>query len=153
MIARPNRAPLTDRQVDDIIGALLRYGVMLSASVVAAGGIWYLIQYGSSPPGYRVFRGEPEYLRHLRGIVSGIPGFHCRRMIQLGLVLLIATPVARVAFSVVAFVLQRDRTYVAITLIVLAVLLFSLTGRRRGWVFGGAGNPACGRALQRVRAG
>src|ERR1039458_10636738 len=114
MIARPNRAPLTDRQVDEIIGALLRYGVMLSASVVAAGGIWYLIQYGSSPPGYRVFRGEPEYLRHLRGIVSGIPGFHCRRMIQLGLVLLIATPVARVAFSVVAFVLQRDRTYVAI---------------------------------------
>src|ERR1017187_2319439 len=130
MIARPNRAPLTDRQVDEIIGALRRYGVMLSASVVAAGGIWYLIQYGSSPPGYRVFRGEPEYLRHLRGIVSGIPGFHCRRMIQLGLVLLIATPVARVAFSVVAFVLQRDRTYVAITLIVLAVLLFSLTGSR-----------------------
>jgi uncharacterized membrane protein len=132
MIARPNRAPLTDRQVDEIIGALLRYGVMLSASVVAAGGIWYLIQYGSSPPGYRVFRGEPDYLRHLRGIVSGIPGFHCRRMIQLGLVLLIATPVARVAFSVVAFVLQRDRTYVAITLIVLAVLLFSLTGRMSG---------------------
>jgi uncharacterized membrane protein len=118
--------PLSDRQVDNIIGALLRYGVMLSASVVAAGGTWYLIQYGSTPPGYQVFRGEPEYLRHLRGIVSGIPGFHCRRMIQLGLVLLIATPVARVAFSVVAFLLQRDRTYVAITLIVLAVLLFSL---------------------------
>jgi uncharacterized membrane protein len=65
-------------------------------------------------------------LRHLQGIVSGIPGFHCRRMIGLGLVLLIATPVARVAFSVVAFLLQRDRAYVAITLIVLAVLLFSL---------------------------
>ena len=132
MRARPNHAPLTDRQVDEIIGALLRYGVMLSASVVAAGGIWYLIQYGTAPPDYRVFRGEPEYLRHLRGIVTGIPGFHCRRMIQLGLVLLIATPVARVAFSVVAFLLQRDRTYVAITLIVLAVLLFSLTGRITG---------------------
>jgi len=111
---------------------LLRYGVMLSAFVVAAGGIWYLIQYGGTPPGYQVFRGEPEYLRHLRGIVSGIPGFHCRRMIQLGLVLLIATPVARVAFSVVAFILERDRAYVAITLIVLAVLLFSLTGRISG---------------------
>jgi uncharacterized membrane protein len=122
---------MTDRQVDRIIGALLRYGVLLSAAVVAAGGIWYLIQYGTSPPGYHVFRGEPEYLRHLRGIVSGIPGFHCRRMIQLGLVLLIATPVARVAFSVVAFVLQQDRTYVAITLIVLGVLLFSLMGGAR----------------------
>ena len=124
---------MTDRQVDEIIGALLRYGVLLSAGVVAAGGIWYLIQYGTAVPGYHVFRGEPEYLRHLRGIVSGIPGFHCRRMIQLGLVLLIATPVARVAFSVVAFLLQRDRTYVTITLIVLAVLLFSLSGRMGGY--------------------
>jgi uncharacterized membrane protein len=124
--------PLSDRRVDEIIGGLLRYGVILSASVVAAGGIWYLIQYGTSSPSYQVFRGEPEYLRHLRGIVSGVPGFHCRRMIQLGLVLLIATPVTRVAFSVVAFILQRDRMYVVITLIVLSVLLFSLTGRASG---------------------
>jgi uncharacterized membrane protein len=126
------REPMTDQRVDEIIGGLLRYGVMLSASVVAAGGIWYLIQYGATLPGYRVFRGEPENLRHLRGIVTGIPGFHCRRMIQLGLVLLIATPVARVAFSVVAFTLQRDRAYVVITVIVLAVLAFSLIGRASG---------------------
>src|SRR5580698_8702661 len=124
--------PLSDQKMDEIIGAMLRYGVMLSGAVVAAGGIWYLIQYGASAPGYHVFRGEPEYLRHLRGIVTGIPGFHCRRMIQLGLVLLIATPVARVAFSVVAFLLQRDRAYVVITLIVLAVLLVSLIGRASG---------------------
>lgn len=124
-------AGMTDQRFDEIIGGLLRYGVFLSASVVAAGGIWYLIQYGTTPPGYHVFRGEPEYLRHVRGIVGGIPGFHCRRVMQLGLVLLIATPVARVAFSVVAFAMQRDRTYVAITLIVLAVLLFSLSGAGR----------------------
>jgi len=126
----PLRTPLTDQQVDEIIGTLLRYGVLLSASVVAAGGIWYLIQYGATPAGYHVFRGEPEYLRHLRGIVSGVPGFRCRRMIQLGLVLLIATPVARVAFSVAAFALERDRAYVTITVVVLAVLLFSLLGAR-----------------------
>jgi uncharacterized membrane protein len=132
MSQRAGRKPLTDQQVDEIIGVLLRYGVMLSAAVVAMGGTWYLIQYGLSTPGYHVFRGEPEYLRHLRGIVSGIPGFHCRRVMQLGLLLLIATPVARVAFSVVAFALERDRAYVAITLIVLAVLLFSLTGRISG---------------------
>jgi uncharacterized membrane protein len=48
--------------------------------------------------------------------------------VQLGLVLLIATPVARVAMSLVAFILQRDRVYVVVTLIVLAVLIFSLTG-------------------------
>jgi len=122
------RARMTDQQVDEIIGTLLRGGVMLSAAVVAAGGIWYLIQFGTTAPSYHVFRGEPAYLRHLRGIVGGIPGFHCRRVIQFGLVLLIATPVARVAFSVAAFFLQRDRAYVVITLIVLGVLLFSLLG-------------------------
>jgi len=123
---------MTDQRTDEMIGALLRYGVILSASVVAAGGIWYLAQYGSQPASYHIFRGEPERLRHLRGILGGIPGFRCRRVIQFGLVLLIATPVARVAFSVVAFALQRDRAYLLITLIVLAVLLFSLAGKMNG---------------------
>ncbi len=131
-MAAGKRRALTDHQVDEIIGALLRGGVVLSACVVAVGGLWYLIRYGTSAPSYHVFRGEPAYLRHLRGIVVGIPEFNCRRVIQFGLVLLIATPVVRVAFSVVAFALQRDRTYVVITLIVLAVLLVSLTGRLSG---------------------
>jgi len=125
-----NRTPLSDQQFDEIIGGLLRYGVTLAAGVVLAGGIWYLMQHGTAAPAYHIFRAEPEYLRHLRGIVSGIPGFHARRVIQLGLLLLIATPVARVAFSVWAFFQLRDRTYVAITLFVLVVLLFSLFSGR-----------------------
>jgi uncharacterized membrane protein len=120
------RAPLSDQQVDEIIGALLRYGVILSASVVALGGVWYLIQYGTTVPNYRVFLGEPKDLRSLRAIAAGLARFQCRGIIQFGLVLLIATPVARVLFSVAAFALQRDRTYVVITLFVLGVLLFSL---------------------------
>ena len=120
------RAPLSDQQVDEIIGALLRYGVILSAAVVAFGGVWYLIQYGTTAPAYGAFRGEPRNLRGLGAIVAGVAGFQCRGIIQFGLILLIATPVARVAFSVVAFALQRDRTYVAITVFVLGVLLFSL---------------------------
>ena len=124
--------PLTERRMDEIIGSLLRYGVFLSALVVAAGGIWYLLQYGLTMPGYHVFRGEPEYLRHVHGILTGIRGFHSRRMIQLGLLLLIATPLARVIFSIVAFGLLRDRVYVIITAIVLAVLLLSLSGKLNG---------------------
>ena len=120
--------PITDQRLDEIIGGLLRYGVILAASVVAAGGIWYLFQFGATAPSYHVFRSEPEYLRHFRAIVGDLPGLHGRRLIQFGLVLLIATPVARVVFSVWAFFLQRDRTYVVITLIVLSVLLFSLFG-------------------------
>lgn len=45
---------------------------------------------------------------------------------QVGLLVLVATPVVRVMASVVAFVLERDRLYAAITLGVLAILLGSL---------------------------
>jgi uncharacterized membrane protein len=47
---------------------------------------------------------------------------------QLGLLLLIATPIARVAFSAVAFAIEGDKMYVLFTLIVFGVLLYSLFG-------------------------
>ena len=128
MVVHRERRPLTDQEVDEIIGTLLRWGVVLAASVVAFGGIWYLIKYGASIPDYRVFRGEPRSLRSLHGIVSPHAGLPCRRLIQFGVLLLIAVPVARVAFSVFAFFLQRDHAYVVITLIVLGVLMYSLLG-------------------------
>jgi uncharacterized membrane protein len=88
-----------------------------------------LIRYGAALPDYGVFRGEPANLCTVSGIVPEALSFHPRGIIQLGLLLLIATPVARVAFSVLAFAWQRDRTYVIVTLIVLVILLYSLTGR------------------------
>jgi uncharacterized membrane protein len=72
--------------------------------------------------------GEPTDLRTLSGIVKDALAFRGRGLIQLGLLLLIATPLARVAFSVLAFAIQRDRLYVVVTLIVLAVLIYSLMG-------------------------
>ena len=117
----------TDERVERVIGALLRWGVVLAATVILAGGAMYLVRHGSTIPDYRVFRGEPSDLRNVSGIVKGAVSWHSRGLIQLGLLLLIAVPVARVAFSVVAFALQRDRTYVVVTLIVLAVLLYGMT--------------------------
>jgi uncharacterized membrane protein len=55
------------------------------------------------------------------GLTTGDPA----TIIQLGVLLLIATPVARVAFALVAFAIERDRLYVAVSATVLAVLLFS----------------------------
>ncbi|MGD0007842.1 MAG: DUF1634 domain-containing protein [Terriglobia bacterium] len=77
---------------------------------------------------FTVFVGEPADLRNVSGIVRDALALRGRGLIQLGLLLLIATPVARVAFSVVAFAMQRDRLYVVVALIVLAVLMYSLTG-------------------------
>ena len=51
-----------------------------------------------------------------------------RGLIQLGLLMLISTPIARVAFSIVGFAMERDRMYVTFTLVVLLILLYSLLG-------------------------
>jgi uncharacterized membrane protein len=64
----------------------------------------------------------------LADVVNGIAHGRSESLIQLGLLMLMATPVARVALSVVAFALERDRTYVAITLVVLTGLVASLAG-------------------------
>jgi uncharacterized membrane protein len=119
---------LSDEQLEQILGNLLRAGVLVSGVVVLAGGILYLLRYGSAVPHYQVFSGEPADLCHARGILSDALALQSRGLIQLGLLLLVATPVARVLFSLVGFAIQRDRTYVAVTLIVLAVLIYGLAG-------------------------
>ncbi len=121
---------LSEKKIESIIGNLLRIGVMISAAVVLTGGVLYLYRFGNTQTQLAVFRGEPANLRSVSGIVERSMTWSSRGMIQLGLLLLIATPVARVAFTLIAFWIKRDYTYTIITLIVLAVLAFSLLGGR-----------------------
>jgi uncharacterized membrane protein len=58
-------------------------------------------------------------------VVRGIQHSQGRAIVTLGLLLLVATPVLRVAVSVIAFVYQRDRTFVVITSVVLLLLITS----------------------------
>ena len=118
----------TDQRIENILGNLLRAGVLLSALVVLIGGVIYLRRHGHSPMDFRVFRGEPADLRDVRGIIRDTLALQGRGIIQFGLLLLIATPVARVAFSIFAFAKERDRTYVMFTVIVFSILLYSLLG-------------------------
>ena len=122
----------TDEQVDQILGNLLRIGVIVATVVAVIGGALFLAKHGFEPAQGRVFQGEPPELRSVGAILRGAMALRPASIIQLGLLLLIATPVARVAMSLVAFILQRDRVYVVVTLIVLAVLIFSLTGGIHG---------------------
>jgi uncharacterized membrane protein len=117
-----------EEQTDRIIGVLLRTGVIAAASIVLAGGLWYLARFGTLIPNYRTFHGEPQDLRSVAGVWKGVLGLQPRSLIQFGLLLLIATPIARVAFSVIAFAIERDRLYVAFTMVVLMVLVWSLSG-------------------------
>jgi uncharacterized membrane protein len=117
---------LSDQRVDTILGNLLRWGVILATTVVIIGGVFYLIHYGDRTVDLSDFRGEPEELRSVGGIIDFALDGRRRGIIQLGLLLLIATPIARVIFSVIVFALQRDLTYIIVTLIVLSVLLYGL---------------------------
>jgi uncharacterized membrane protein len=118
-----------DKRMDELMGFLLRSGVILAASIVFAGGVVYLARHPFPVINYRVFQGEPQNLRTVSGIFSEAKAFHGRGLIQLGLLVLIATPIARVTFSVFAFFYERDWKYVVFTLIVLGLLLYSLLGR------------------------
>ncbi len=125
---QPAPSKWTDFEIEVIIGTLLRTGVILAAAVVLIGGALYLSRHAREIPDYTQFHGESETLKTPSQIFQGVMQLDARAIIQFGLLLLIATPVVRVAFSAVAFALERDLMYVVITLVVLAVLLFSLFG-------------------------
>ena len=88
----------------------------------------YLVRHGAEPPRFAQFRSEPENLRTIAGILEQVFAFHGRGIIQLGLLMLIATPILRVAFATYAFSRMRDWRYVVVSLIVLALLCYSLFG-------------------------
>ncbi len=114
-----------DRLVERIVGIVLRGGVLAAAAVTAAGGAAYLARHAGEPVSFRVFNGEPATLRTFAGIVQGAAALRGEWIIALGLLILIATPVARVAVLLVAFIRERDRLYVGVSAVVLAVLLVS----------------------------
>src|SRR5215469_3253149 len=117
-----------EQRMENTIANLLRGGVLLSAFVVIVGAVLYLGAHPLARVSYRSFTGAPEQLRTVHGIVRSASSGQARSIMQLGLLLLIATPVARVVFSILAFAAEGDRMYVVFTLIVLAVLLYSLFG-------------------------
>jgi uncharacterized membrane protein len=117
-----------DEQMRGIMGTLLRVGVVSSAIIVVFGGILFFIGHPKEIMDYTTFKGEPERLRQVQVILKEALSLKSRDVIQLGLLLLVATPVARVLFSLIGFMIEKDWIYVAITFIVLIVLFSSLFG-------------------------
>jgi uncharacterized membrane protein len=115
-----------DRKMENFIGGLLRGGVLLSAVTIFVGAVIYLARHGGSPADYRAFHGEPDEYRTISGILRNVAALRGRGIIQLGLLFLIATPVARVAFSIFGFARERDRLYTIVAAMVFVILLYSL---------------------------
>jgi len=121
-----------DADMQLVIGWVLRIGVFLSMSVVFLGGIIYLYRHGHELPGHTTFTGIPAFLQTGGGIIDGIINMRGRAIIQLGIILLIATPIARVLFSAVGFVLEKDYLYVGISILVLAIIVASMLSGHAG---------------------
>ena len=123
---------ITKRDADFYIGMLLRYGVVLSCAITFLGGIIYFIQHDTPLTDYtpvrqgEMFDGVAGYLRSLSSILPQVLEFDGSAIIQLGVCLLIATPIIRVAFSIIAFLAERDYLYVGITLLVLGIILANM---------------------------
>ena len=115
-----------DKNMEMLMGNLLRYGVLISAIFVFAGSIIYLAQHGLEKPQYQYFLGEPHRFIHLKDIIENALKGQAKSIIQFGLILLIATPIARIVFSIVGFFLEKDYLYVVITAIVLSIIIMSL---------------------------
>ena len=113
-----------DRMMENIMGRLLQVGVLLASFVMLVGGALYLRAHYVSTPDYRVFKSEPQALRNVGGVVKGVAAGEPEAVIELAVLLLIATPVARVVFALIGFGIERDKLYIAVSAVVLTVLLF-----------------------------
>ena len=102
--------------IEQRMAALLRGGMLAALAIMCSGAVWYLAIHGADRVDYRGFHSTPILSSDGRGLM------------QLGIIILVATPIARVAFSVAAFARARDRAYAAATAIVLCTLLYSLLG-------------------------
>ena len=111
------------------ISRMLRAGVSLAAFVVLVGEILYLWQAHGVRTDYGYFHGVPTPVDHFGPVLEGIRHLDSRSIIRLGILLLIATPIVRVAFCLYSFAMQRDKLYIPISATVLAVLLYSLLHR------------------------
>jgi uncharacterized membrane protein len=118
-----------DKRLEILIGYTLRIGVLAAAALVLAGGVYYLTENAFTPADYHTFHPAAKTALDLSGIVRNAAALNSLGIIQLGLLVLIATPIVRVILSVVAFLLERDFFYVLVTSIVLAVLLYSFLAR------------------------
>ncbi|MFT3824797.1 MAG: DUF1634 domain-containing protein [Chitinophagaceae bacterium] len=118
-----------DKDLQYIIGNLLRWGVWISMTVTFIGGVIYLWRHGHEVSYYPKFVEEDHSTAAiLKDVWEGIMGGHGKAMIKLGVILLFATPIMRVLFSLIGFIMEKDKLYIVITLIVLMIIFVSVRG-------------------------
>ncbi len=114
------------RQAELAISHVLRGGVVISAAIILLGVVWFYLQMAIS--GHATLNYPHTVIEVAQELAQGNP----LALIALGLLVLLLTPILRVAISILIFALERDWLYTVITLIVLLILLVSLLLGRGG---------------------
>jgi uncharacterized membrane protein len=117
--------------MNKILGIVLRSGVVLAGAIIAIGTALFLASHSlDDTSAYLAY--NPGLIPHgnfpasLTNIGSGLASLDSSSIIQLGFLVLLATPVTRVALSMFLFAAERDRKFIYLTAAVLAILLFSI---------------------------
>ncbi len=122
----PNTSQEKDFQ--NIIGNLLRYGIWTALSVAAIGGVVYLLHHGQEIEDYSVFKeNDRNIFEVIAAIYQGLIQGKGDSIIFSGIILLFLTPVFRVLLSLFSFLLEKDYLYVAITTIVIGIIILSIS--------------------------
>jgi uncharacterized membrane protein len=114
-----------------VVGNVLRYGVLISAIIIIFGTLELIAASGNSDVLGSVAY-NPDRIPHgnfdvsLSGLIGGLGALQPYSLIELGAIILIATPVSRVLISVFLFAAEGDKLYVVVTAVVLSLLLFSM---------------------------
>jgi uncharacterized membrane protein len=119
--------PITDKQLESAIADMRRFGVLLASIVVIVGGGMYLRHPSMALPDYAHFHVTPMSPRTVAGVLRGVLQFDPNSVIELGILILIATPVARVIFCIIGFSRQRDGLYIGVSTTALIILTYSLS--------------------------
>ncbi|MEE1884876.1 DUF1634 domain-containing protein [Pedobacter flavus] len=118
----------SDKDIQIILGTLLRVGVISSMVIVTIGCVMYLFEHAHETVNYSEFRIDFNTYDSIPKIYRDLMLFKSSAIIQFGILLLIFTPILRIIFSIYSFILEKDYLYVVIGLIVLSIILLSLNG-------------------------
>jgi uncharacterized membrane protein len=121
-----SRGKFKDTDMQLVIGWILRGGVTVSMVIVVIGGVLFIYRHGHSVPDFSTFKGTPGFISTPKGVFQNAFQLKGQAIIQLGIALLIATPILRVVFAAVGFILEKDYLYTLISVIVLLVIIISM---------------------------
>lgn len=119
--------PIKDRDIQQVVGNILRYGIWIALLVAAVGGIIYLSRHGDETSHYGTFvEQDVDLFSLIASTLNNVLALRGQSIIMLGIILLFLTPVLRIIFSLIAFFFEQDYLYVIITLIVIGIICFSV---------------------------